>query len=446
MSAMSSGCQSRPSKVVKGGTVSTRKHRFQSFNQRISKLKIDPIRRTRSVDLDLETTAPYFQSALDRWKDLEVSEEFANFAREVEPLCQSLPQILHCQDKIMSALVRYIEKGNPLALESLLDLLANFAHDLGTRFEPYFASALRLVASLAATHSVVDVIEWAFECLAWLFKYLSRLLVPDLRPVFQIMAPLLGRDPQKPYVTRFAAEALSFLIRRAALIYHKNAEPLDRIVEHILEDSRSVDVESATNALYQQGLMTLFVESTKGIERKVHSTGAQVYGCLLDHLLKSIGDRPNAGEDIAYGTTVGIIHHTDADGFQPILTVILERIKRLNLGSKDAAVDICGHLLFVVVSVRKGSRILHWASVLDALIALLELCDISSQETVTSVYHAAAVALALSPLEDTVPRMHSTMGIITQKRHSRHFLAFCNDFCSLNRDGFHTLVFAYFNK
>lgn len=446
MAAMSSGRRSRPSKLVKGGTESTRKHRFQSFNQRISKLKIDPVHRSHSVDLDASTTASYFQTALNRWRDLNISENFTDFVKLVAPICESLPQILHYQKDIMDALVQFIEKANTLSLEPLLDLLSSLAHDLGPRFESYFPIALRLLASLAANHSDVETVEWSFECLAWLFKYLSRLLVPDLRPVYQIMAPLLGKELQKTHVTRFAAESLSFLVRKAALRYHKNSSPLDMVTQHIIEDLSSVDTLSPTGELYRHGLMTLFVESIKGVDRKIHSSGAQLYTCLLSHVLDPNGDKPGRGADIVYGLTTGIIHFTDADGFQPIFQVILEKIGELNNSSKNAAIGVCGQLLLIAASVRKGSRISDWALVFDASITLLELCDHSSDDAATGIRNAAAVALSLSPLEITVSKFRRLLGIITGKAHSVHFLAFCSDLCSLNRSRFHQLVFPDFQK
>ncbi|KAL8797668.1 MAG: hypothetical protein Q9195_000020 [Heterodermia aff. obscurata] len=407
MAAMSSGRRSRPSKLVKGGTESSRKHRFQSFNQRTSKLKIDPVHRTHRIDLDAGSSTSYFQTALNRWRDLNLSEDFKDFVKIVAPLCESLPQILHYQKDIMGALVQFIERANTLSLEPLLDLLASFARDLGPRFESDFPIALRLVASLAASHSDVETVEWSFDCLAWLFKYLSRLLVPDLRPVYQIMAPLLGKEQQKTHTTRFAAESLSFLIRKAALMYHKNPSPLDRVIEHMIEDLSAVDILSPTGELYRHGLMTLFVESIKGVDRKIHSSGAQVYTCLLNHVLDPNGDKPGRGADIVYGLTVGIIHFTDPDGFQPILQVILEKIGELNKSSKTAAIDVCGRLLFIAASVRKGSRISDWAPVFDASTSLLELCDDSSEDAATGIRNSAAVAFSLSPLEVTISKFHS---------------------------------------
>ena len=446
MAAMSSGRRSRPSKLVKGGTESTRNHRFQSFNQRISKLKIDPVHRSHRIDLDADTAASYFQTALNRWRNLNISEDFTDFVKIVAPMCESLPQILHYQKEIMGALVKFIEKANALSLEPLLDLLASFAHDLGPRFEYNFPIALRLVASLAANHSDVETVEWSFECLAWLFKYLSRLLVPDLRPVYQIMAPLLGKELQKPHTTRFAAESLSFLIRKAALVYHKNPSPLDRVIQHIIEDLSSADILSPTGELYRQGLMTLFVESIKGVDRKIHSCGAQVYTCFLNHILEPNGDKPGRSADILYGLTVGIIHFTDADGFQPLFRVILEKIGELDKSSKNVDIGVCGQLLFIAASVRRGSRIQDWASVFDASTSLLELCDNSNDDAATSIRNTAAVALSISPLEITISEFRRLIAIITRKPHGAHFLAFCNDLCSLNRNRFHQLIFPDFQR
>lgn len=105
-----------------------------------------------------------------------------------------------------------------------------------------------------AKHADVSTIEWTFNCLAYLLKYLSRLLVPDLRPLFDILAPLLGREQQKGFITRFAAEALSFLLRKA------REEPLRLIIHHVFEDLTK-SVETPCGKSYMQGLMTMFMES-----------------------------------------------------------------------------------------------------------------------------------------------------------------------------------------
>ncbi|CAF9926057.1 MAG: U3 snoRNP protein [Alectoria fallacina] len=439
---MSSGKQVRPRKLLKGGTTSTRKHRFQSFNQRISKLNIDPIRRSRRNPVeadDLTASASFLRASLDRWKDLNLSENFTSFVQEIEPICNSLAQILHYNQRIFDILEYYIEKRDSLSLEPLLDLLGNFAHDLGIRFEGHFLKAVALVASLAAKHADVEAIEWSFTCLAWLFKYLSRLLVPNLRPLFDIMAPLLGREPQKIHTTRFAAEAMSFLIRKAANMYINDTKPLTIIVNATRDDILQVyecRVKESNVRLYQQGLMTLLVNSIKGIDRKLHSGGAHIYRCMLDCHFADDNDQDTVFKEIVYGITVALIHQTDSDNFQPILDIVLGQLKGLTTGSSKASVAVGGRLLFVISTVRKGSRIQDWTPVLDAMLALLELCDPSDEAAVVETYKASAVILQYSPLALVLTKVRQAMKIIADDRFAPFFLPFCNYFFDLGQDRF----------
>lgn len=452
MAAMSSGRQARPRKLMKGGTTSAKKYRFESFNQRISKLHIDPLRRNRRNEVeagDLTESASFFKASLDRWKDVNLSESFTSFVREVQPICNSLAQLLHYHQRVFDILANYIGKRDPLSLEPLLDILGSFAHDLGVRFEEHFLEAVTMVASLAAKHTGVEVIEWSFTCLAWLFKYLSRLLVPNLRPLFEIMAPLLGREPQKTHTTRFAAEAMSFLIRKAATVYAKNTKPLTIIIDAICDDILQVSESSLKECdvlLYQHGLMTLLVNSIKGIERKLHSGGPHIYHCMLDCLSADDNDQHKVFRDILYGVTVALIHQTDSVNFQPILEIVIEEIQGPTSGSSKRSIAVCGHLLFVVSTVRKGSRIQDWTPVLDATLTLLELCDPSNEQALAEIYKASAVVLQYAPLDLVLAKIRQAMKIITDDRFAPNFLPFCNYFLELGQDRFQGFLEPYFSK
>lgn len=445
---MSSGKIDKAPRSAKGGTSSSRKHRFESFNQRIAKLNIDPIRRARPTDLktnDLAPTTSYVQAGLEKWKDLNLSENFTNFLQEAGPLCHSLPQILHHQQEIMVILADHIEKRDSLSLEPLLDLLGRFAHDLGIRFESYFSKAVTLVASLASTHTDIQVIEWSFTCLAWLFKYLSRLLVPDLRALFHIMAPLLGRELQKFHTTRFAAEAMSYLLRKSALVFHKNQTPLTLIVDWIFEDLDSMKGTTSSSHPYQHGLMALFVESMKGMDRRLHSCAPCIYRCLLGRILEKYGHQSTKPEAVLFGVTTSLIHYTDAETLLPILEVIFDSIERQGLASSNY-IKIHGELIFIVTTARKASRINDWQPVIDALMSLLVSCQGSTDEIVLRVFHAAAVIIHACPVDIIVPRIHPIMGKIGCDQNAKHFLLFCNFICELNQERFQDLLFPYFSK
>ena len=439
----------RPFKVVKGGTLTTKKHRFESFNQRIVKLDIDPIRRARHQDIqkdDLSTATSHFKSSLSSWKDLNLSENFANFVQEVEPWCDSLAQILHYSQKLMNTLVKYIEKKDGLSLEPLLDLLSHFAHDLGVRFEVHFSKAIILVTSLAASHREVEVIEWSFTCIAWLFKYLSRLLVSDLRPLYDIMAPLLGKASQKTHITRFAAEALSFLIRKTATSFQKNNAPLKTIFKHISNDVESENDHDSL--LYQYGIMTLFSDSIKGIQRGLHSCGFTVYQCLLDAVMKPNTSSSSAFQNVLYGITINLIHHTDVESFAPVLSIIHTNIRENaeNLSSKQ--LSIYGELLFISATVRKGSRILDWKSMVDSLHLLVGKITSASNRLSTglsSIEKAAAMILQLSSLDLVISSFGHIMKLMTQNCNV-DFLTFCVYFSDLGKDRFRSLLAPYLFK
>ncbi|MCJ1249264.1 U3 snoRNP protein [Trapelia coarctata] len=454
MAATSSGRRDRPQKGKKGGTESTRKHRFESFNQRIAKLNIDPIRRVRRQDIeqdDLEKSTSFFKTGLEYWKDINWSENFTAFAHEVEPLCESFVQILHYQTKIVDILCKYTEKRDVLSLEPLLSLISHLAHDLGIRFEAHFARAVTLVTSLAAKHPAVEVIEWSFTCLAWLFKYLSRLLAPDLRAVYDIMAPLLGKETQKKSITRFAAEAMSFLVRKAALVYHKDPVPLDLLVNHVLDDLEDSMHQSRNTLLYEGGIMTLFADAIKGINRGVHSCGTAIYERLLGAVIDP-GKRSasTATVKLLRGVTVNVIHHTDEATFSPLLDVLLNHIENLVMLADPMPISAYAELLYVVVAVRKGSRIQTWQRVLSCSVSMLQISNDSSlqdcSDSMDLMMKGAAVILQYSPLDVVIPKVRLIMECMLHGTRKQHFLLFCNYFCDLGRERFKSLISPFFFK
>ncbi|KAL8716003.1 MAG: hypothetical protein Q9220_000670 [cf. Caloplaca sp. 1 TL-2023] len=453
MAATSSGIKPKVKKIEKTGTTSKRKHRFASFNQRISKLSIDPIHKTRRTDsalIDDDPTASYFKADLDKWKDLNLSENFTQFVREVAPLCDTLPQVLHYHLQIAQLLHSYIEKRDSPSLEPLLSLLSCFAHDIGLKFEVHFSGLVSLVALLAARHPEVEVIEWSFNCLAWLFKYLSRLLVPDLRPLLQIISPLLGKESQKPFIIRFASESLSFLLRKAALVRHKNPKPLQNAIDFILEEVDAVAGQGNTNPSYCRGLKTLLVDAIKGIDRGLHSSGSASYSFLLDASLSDI-KKVQGRMELLEGITIGLIHHTEASTFQPLLDNVLGGIGRLLALEKDVksptmVLEVYERLLCVLSTVRKGSRVQNWGPLLDALMDLLSLRREQQQKPSQDLVEAAAMIMQSVSLDLLTPKLRPIMNQILSDLDHFQFLLFCNFFCELDQPRFDLMIQPYFIK
>ena len=433
---MSGGKRSRQGGVRNGGTASTRKHRFESFNQRISKLSIDPVRRVRQQnggEDDSEPAKSYFGDGLAVWKTSNLSETFTRFVREAEPLCDSLPQVLHYRSRLVELLHQYLERRETIALEPLLALQADLARDLGARFEQFFPSTLKLVLSIASQLQSVEVIEWSFSCLAWLFKYLSRLLVPDLRPTYDIVATALGKENHKPFIALFAAESLAFLMRKAATVYQKNQEYLDIIVDHVFLDVSKFQNAGGRGEVYAYGVMSLFAESIKGVGRAFHSCGLNIFKAMLKYAGTSIAS------EILYGVTTNLLHHADETTFAPILECIRVAVESDESSDDTTRLQMYSHLLFLISTVRKGTRVLSWLPVLSALEQLFErlsrLQHPECFETYLSLDKVTAVALQAAPL-DSVLQHIQLFEKAQQQRCPTSYLGFCINYSEMHRERF----------
>ena len=434
-------------KSRKSGTTSEKHHRFEPFTHRIAKLHIDPIRRVRRHDLDDETastTASYFKSALEEWDDLNTSETFANFVRAVSPICESLPQLVHFENRIAELLQQCLDKRDSLSLEPLLALVAHFAHDLGVRFEKHFPSFVRLIANIAAKHPDVEVIEWSFTCLTWMFKYLSRFLVTDLRPTYDLLAPLLGRQQQKSFITRFAAEAMSFLVKKASILYRKDHGPLDKLLHHAFIDLQN-HAGTKVEGLYQHGLMTLFSEAIKGINRGLHSSADATFECITTVAMKTDTNSSTLAEDVVCGVLVNVMHHTEAATLLPVVETITKLIHQESATATQ--IRLLARLLFLVAGVRKGSRVSDWDSVLQSATKLLTSAKLEYPRGTTltkQVFSAAAVILQTSPMDMVIPRHRHIMDLIATN--DLQFLSFIHYFAQLGHDRFRSFVLRYFQR
>lgn len=439
----------KPTRRLKKGTETTKNHRWEPFSQRIAKLKIDPIHRVRRASFgEDDETSSFFRSALDHWVEMNLSDNFSQFARRVNNLSETLAQILYHEEKIMALLVEFIEKRDQNSIEPLMSLLAQFARDLGVRFEKHFATSVTLVASVAATHPDVEVVEWSFTCLAWIFKFLSRLLVPDLRQLLGIMSPYLGKERQKPFVARFAAESISFLIRKAGLVYYKNKTPLESAVTYLFDDISKASEEGKNIENYKEGLMVMFADAIKGINNGLHSNGMDILRCILDRLPPASEKRSEPAE-VASGLVINLIHHTTPETFGPILETVKEYVESRSQGSHNDNLPECCRLIFVCFGTRKATRIRDWKAVHQTLVSLLKQVASNpdeNSETIPQLLGAVAYALQMSPMDEMLPFMRGLMDQVSTGPLSKYFLFFCNTFSQWGSERFQSLLVPYFQK
>jgi U3 small nucleolar RNA-associated protein 20 len=431
-------------------TPSSRRHHFEPFTQRIARLKIDPIRRQRNRDdeYDSPDATSHFRTALDRWKDVNQSDDFTTFARKVDSLCDSLPQVLHHQERIVCLLLEYLRKGITVAAEPLLDLIPRLAQDVQAQFEPHFKETVETVSKLAAEHQDVEVVEWSFHCLTWLFKYLERLLVSDLRPLYQILAPLLGKRRQKEHVTRFAAESLSFLVKKTS----KKQESLSALVKLVLEDLSQTSQKQACT-LYEQGIFTLFLETIKGVGKHLHSKADVVFGELLSQVIilnDADADFARPAVRVVRAVLAQAVHHAREETFRPILAVVIAQARIEDTTPSNARLVLSAQLLLFVTGIRSGTRVSDWPAVLQTLGSFISF--ISSQadrnsysEASKEVLAAFAVAHQASSL-DVAISYTQLFDQLCSTDWQDMFLGFCALYSELGDDRFRSLLLPHFQR
>ncbi|KAJ5545296.1 hypothetical protein N7535_006321 [Penicillium sp. DV-2018c] len=443
------GSKQKPVRRLKSGTETTKNYRFEGFSSRISKLKIDPIHRVRRASFgeDEDETSSYFRAALDHWFEMNLSDNFTQFIRRVNPLSESFAQVLYHEEKIMGLLVEFIEKRDQLCMEPLLSLLAQFARDLGVKFEKHFATAVTLVSSVAATHPDIEVVEWSFTCLAWIFKFLSRLLVPDLRQLLGIMTPYLGKERQKPYVARFAAESMSFLIRKAGLTYYKNKAPLETAISFLFDDISKAADDNKDTENYREGLMTMFSDAIRGVNNGLHSNGMDILSCLLSQLPPTSEGHIDPSE-VVYGVLISLVHATTPDTFSPILDTAKAYIEDRSTATPNPNLTECCRIMFLLVTTRKGVRIQNWKTVHQIQVSLLQQVSASDvpASTISHLLTSVAYALQVSPMDGLLPFLRPIMDLVSTGSLSKYFLFFCTTFSEWGSERFQSLVLSPFQK
>lgn len=453
-------------RAIKKGTPHQKNHRWESFTSKVSKLSsLDPIRRVRRHDLDTEdlsATTSYLKAGLEKWQDLNMSEAFVAFVQEVLPMCDSLAQIIHFEDKIMEVLVRYLEKRERESIEPLLELVTDFAHDLGVRFEKHYAKVLELVTAIAGTPQDVEVIEWSFTCLAFLFKYLSKLLVPDLRPTYDLMAPLLGKYRQPPHIARFGAEALSFLIKKAGAPGHRE-KALTLIVNHAKADLEST-LGTKQFGLYYHGQMTLFAEAVKGNGLSVHTSGPAILQSLISALDATDWEaqEPSPWMKLVSGVLTSVLHHTNAETFKDVLTIVIEDanaalsvFQESSNNNSLCRVLFSARLIGISCGVRKGSRISDWQDILKTTSNVLRSIS-KSASLVTNfapgvfvwdfLVHSVSIILQYTPMDALIPFISPFLDSLTKDPLARWFLTFSSYISEADPERFRSLVLPYFQR
>ncbi|ORX62666.1 hypothetical protein DM01DRAFT_1314200 [Hesseltinella vesiculosa] len=380
----------------------TNRFKYRSFNSRVETLKVDIVRRSRLVEDDLDENESFFFDALQSWKDLNLTRHFKEFNKEILPLSKSLVSIVHHKDKIVDILEKHLLVKNSLALDALLDLVTKLAKDLEGEFYPYYPRMLKCMLPLVY-HQDVTLLECLFNSLAYLFKFLSRQIIPDVNDTFDQLAKLLGEDvTTKPYIRHFSAEAFAFLMRKV------RADGLKKLVSHILN---SLDADPSPQ--YVEGLAMLFFECMKQVDGCLHSRAVAIYTELYIQTCQFDGDADmlasSAVYDLLRKTTLLVLHHTQRQHFTPIIKLVLDQtdshLEPTKPDAKHLAIDMA--VLAMITTVRKASRVQDFKPILHRIQNVTKLVftgkpKVSSSLLCDETLHAVTGVLCFGSLDVVV--------------------------------------------
>ncbi|QSL64809.1 hypothetical protein MERGE_002111 [Pneumocystis wakefieldiae] len=340
-------------KNVEAHDKKNKKYTFKSFTEILNDIHIN-ISNKINYYIDNDIDSSHFNSSLQEWKELNLSPDFITFSSEICIFSQSLPQILYHKQKIFDTITNYISRGNSFSLEPFLSLLVSFSRDLKEEFEPFIIKTFEILESVLINEDA-NVIKWAFNSIAYLFKYLLEVVLNNFEDIFQILSKLLRKNTTKLYIIRYTAEAIAFLFKRI-----NDTQKISLIKLFIS------DLQKNFSNLYLQGISLIISESCKNIKNTLNSKATKT----ITHLIE-LWEQDS--QEIIYlilkNTVISLINHTNEMTFYPIIKILLVNLKK----PKFHNLDDYHSLLLICISTQNGKKVRDWKIIVDHILSILSI-------------------------------------------------------------------------
>uniref|UniRef100_A0A673V8U6 UTP20 small subunit processome component n=1 Tax=Suricata suricatta TaxID=37032 RepID=A0A673V8U6_SURSU len=379
-------------------------YRFLTFAERLGNVNIDIIHRidrTASYDEEVET---YFFEGLLKWRELNLTEHFGKFYKEVIDKCQSFNQLVYHQNEIVQSLKTHLQIKNSFAYQPLLDLVVQLARDLQTDFYPHFQDFFLTITSILETQDT-ELLEWAFTSLSYLYKYLWRLMVKDMSNIYRMYSTLLAH--KKLHIRNFAAESFTFLMRKVS---DKNA----------LFNLMFLDLDEHPEKV--EGVGQLLFEMCKGVRNMFHSctgkavklilqklgpvteTETQLPWILVGETLKTM---VKSTVSYVYKEHFGILFEC----LQESLLDLHRKVTTTNCGESSEQIRRLLETYLILVKHGNGSKITRPVDVCEVLCQTIQIANLSTtcRETLLAVISALIlgenVSLPETLIKETIQKI-----------------------------------------
>ncbi|XP_070710114.1 small subunit processome component 20 homolog [Pempheris klunzingeri] len=386
--------------------------RFLTFAERLANVNINVIHRIDRTGSYAEEVDTYFSEGLVKWRDLNLTEHFTTFLKEVSNNSQSFNMLVFHQKPIVESLKAHLAVRNSLAYQPLLDLVVQLARDLQTDFYPHFPDFFVLITSLLDTKDT-ELLEWAFTCLSYLYKYLWRLMVKDMTNIYSLYSTLLAH--KKEHIRNFAAESFSFLMRKVP--------DLDGLLNHMFSDLQQHPDKA-------EGAGQLLFEMCKGVRNMFHSCAANA----LPVALRKLGPSTYPGASLPWDTVRDALdhmgqaaaNHVDREhflvlweslqlGVEEVLAVV--EAKGEEAGQASEQLERLLFIFHTLVSHRDGDKVTKPDAVCQTVLRLIRSSSLSAScsrlllQITSSLLLGENTTLPKALIQETIQKVfESTMG------------------------------------
>ncbi|XP_053970584.1 small subunit processome component 20 homolog [Hylaeus volcanicus] len=373
---------------------------FKTFSERVSEIDIDVFHRVaHRNEEDDEEVETYFHQTLQKWNLLNLTEGYCSFKKKVRDII-TLPQLINQKQFVIDTLIEYLEKKDVLFLQPILELVVAVSKDLQKDFYEHFPRFLSVIVDLLQTKDT-EQIEYTFMSLAYLFKFLWRYLVKNVKAVFNLLLPLLA-DTQPAYVNSFAAESFAFVVRK---IKDKDSF-LETLVLTLEENPSGVP-----------GCGKLLFEVISGTPGQFHSCAEQMLSSYFGML-----NNESVNQNLTFKVLKEIvncitqnIHPQKCNVFWSVLLnvidVSIEKTKKFQAtAGREKSLILITQLLCIAINYKNGRLVVDPIPLVKKLAQTLDIFKNDSDVLQEIINAAVAILLA-----DNIKLMQETSSQILMK-------------------------------
>ncbi|KAJ7564585.1 hypothetical protein O6H91_02G024400 [Diphasiastrum complanatum] len=303
-----------------------KRHKFKRFAERLEEVDVDVFRSLTPIKFEPSGGSSFFHENLVRWRELNAAADFIGIYEELLPLVQTLPQLVLHKETIVDRLLSRLHLSAMLSLEPILSLMAILSRDLREEFTPFTSRFIDACCELLQSGGdrETELLEQVFTSISYVIKYMLKFLTKDIKFVLRITGCL--RHYHKPYVQEFAAEAVSFLLRKA---------PVKELVKGVRKLIAEVEINPSDEKI--AGCSALFSYTLKSLSG-LHSRAQLLLRLLLDETILN-GVKHKGGKvalDVVAETLQRLCEDLDRDKLELVWNLLIGEIFSELLEEKES--------------------------------------------------------------------------------------------------------------